>query len=56
MWDFPATFAFCTEANGLVTFFIAPKNCIFQGASFEPIQKVASLFAKKLQGFHGNPL
>ena len=56
MWDFSATFAFCIKANGLATLFIAPKSCIFWGASFEPIKNVASLFAQKLQGFNGNPL
>jgi len=56
MWDFSATFAFCIKANGLATFFIAPKNCIFWGTSFEPIKKVASLFAQKIQGFNRNPL
>jgi len=56
MWDFPATFAICIKVNGLATFFIAFKNCIFWGASFEPIKKVAGLFAQKLQGLHGNPL
>ena len=53
---FSATFAFCIKANVLATFFIASKNCIFRGASFEPMKKVASLFAQKLQGFNGNPL
>ena len=56
MWDFSATFAFCMKANGLATFFIAPKNCIFWSAPFEPKKKVASLFAQKLQGFNGKAL
>jgi len=56
MWDFAATFAFCIKANGLATFFIVPTNCIFWGAFFESIKKVARLFAQKLQGFNGNPL
>ena len=40
----------------LATFFIAPKNCIFWSASFEPIQNLATLSAYKLQGFHGTLL
>jgi len=35
MWNFSATFVFCLKANRLATFFIAPKNCNFGGASFE---------------------
>ena len=40
----------------LATFFIAPKNCIFAGTSFEPIKNLATLVPEKLQDFHGNPL
>jgi len=42
MWGFPATFAFCIKAHGLATFFIAPKNSIFGGASFEPLKNLAT--------------
>ena len=38
LWVFSATFAFCIKASRLVTFFTAPKNCIFWGASFESIK------------------
>ena len=50
MWDLSATFALCIKANGLATFFIPPKNCIFWGASFEPIKKwqVCSLKSYKV--------
>jgi hypothetical protein len=56
MWGFSATLAFCVKAYGLATFFIAHKNCIFPGASFETIKNLATLCAQKLQGFHGTPL
>jgi len=44
------------KAPRLATFFIAPKNCIFLGAFFQPIKKLPTLGAQKLQGFHGTPL
>jgi len=49
---------FCVLYKSELTchFFIAPKNCIFWDASFEPIKKVASLLAQKLHGFNRNPL
>jgi len=37
-------------------FLIASKNCIFWGASFEPIKNLATLDPEKWQGFHGTPL
>ena len=49
-------FALCIKVPRLATFFIAPKNCIFWGASFEPIKNLATLGTRKLQGFHGTPL
>jgi len=45
-------FAFCSLGNRLASFFIAPENCIFKGASFELTKNLATLFPKKLQGFH----
>ena len=45
---FPPLLCFCIKANGLATFFIASKNCMLWGASFEPLKKVASAFAQKL--------
>jgi len=45
-------FAFCNLGNRLASFFVVPKNCIFWDASFEPIKNLATLFPKKLQGFH----
>ena len=56
LWGFSATFAFCVKAPRLATFFIAPKNCIFWCAPFEPIKNLATLGASELQGFHGTPL
>jgi len=49
---------FCILAPRIQTchFLIAPKNCIFWGASFEPIKNLATLDPEKLQGFHGTPL
>jgi len=49
---------FCVLAPRIQTchFFIAPKNCIFWGASFELIKNLATLDPDKLQGFHGTPL
>ena len=40
----------------LATCFIARKDCIFWGASFEPIENLATFGTQKLQGFHGTPL
>ena len=48
-------FALCIKVPGLSTLFIAPKNCIFWGAVFEPIKNLATLGTWKLQGFHGTP-
>ena len=49
-------FAFWRHGTRLTTFFIAPKNCIFWGTSFETIKNLATLVPEKLQGFHGTPL
>ena len=49
-------FAFCSLGNRLASFFVVPKNCIFWGASFELMKNLATLFPKKLQGFHGTLL
>ena len=49
-------FAFWRHGTRLATFFIAPRNCIFWGASFEPIKNLATLVPDKSQGFHGSPL
>ena len=49
-------FAFWRHGSRLATFFIATLNCIFGGASFEPIRNLATLDPEKLQGFHGTPL
>jgi len=49
-------FAFCLKVPKLAKFFIAPKDCIFWGAPFEPIQNLATLGISKLQGFHRTPL
>ena len=53
---FCGPFACCIKVPRLATFSIAPKNCIFGGASFEPIKNLATLDTNKLQGFHGTPL
>jgi len=49
-------FAFWHHGFRLATFFVAPKNCIFWGASFEPIKNLTTLNPAHLQGFHGTPL
>jgi len=49
-------FACCRHGTRIATFFIEPKNCIFRGASFEPIKHLATLVPEKLQGFHGTHL
>ena len=49
-------FAFCSLGNRLASFFIVAKNCIFWGAPFQLIINLATLFPKKLQGFHWNLL
>jgi len=49
-------FSFWRHAIRLATFFIGSKNCIFQGASFEPMKTLATLIPEMLQGFHGTPL
>ena len=48
-------FAFWRHGSRLATFFIAPKNCIFRGASLEPIKILATLDPEKFQGFRGAP-
>ena len=48
-------FALCMKVPRLATFFVASKNIIFGGASFEPLQNLATLGTFKLQAFHGNP-
>ena len=45
-------FAFCSLGNRLASFVIVPKNCFVRGASFELINNLATLFPKKLPGFH----
>jgi len=50
---FSATLRFGATNLNLSPFLIAPKNCIFWGASFELIKHLATLNPKKLQGFHG---
>jgi len=42
--------------NQTCHFFIAPKNWIFRGTSFEPIKHLATLVPGKFQGFYGVPL
>jgi len=49
-------FAFWRHGFKLATFWIVHINCFFRGASFEPIQNLATLNPEKLQGFHGAPL
>jgi len=49
-------FAFWRHRFKLATFFIAPKNCIFWGASFKLTTNLATLNSEKLQGFRGTPL
>jgi len=49
-------FAFWRHGSRLATFFIAPKNCIFWGASFELNKNLVTLDPEKLQGIHGTPL
>jgi len=49
-------FEFWRHGSRRATVFTAPKNCIFRGASFEPIKNLATLDPEKLQGFHGTPL
>ena len=49
-------FSFCSLGNRLASFFNVPKKCIFGGASWELTQNMATLFPKKLQGFHGTLL
>jgi len=49
-------FVFWRQGSRLATFFIASMNCIFWGASFEPMKNLATLDPEKLQGFHENTL
>ena len=45
-------FAFWRHGSTLANFVIAPKNCIFWGASFELIKILATLVPKNLQCFY----
>jgi len=49
-------FAFWRYGFKLATFFIVHMNCIFWGASFKPIQNLATLNPENIQYFHGTPL
>jgi len=49
-------FAFWRHRIRPVTFLIESEDCIFQGASFEPIKNRRTLIPEKLQGFHRTPL
>jgi len=49
-------FAFWRHWFKLATFCIAPKHCIFWGASLKLSRNLATLNPENLQGFHGIPL
>jgi len=52
---FSCHFAFWRHVPRLATFSIVPKNCIFWGASFEPIQNLTTLVYQKVTRFLGEP-